>query len=146
MLDASLWPFSSPLTITPPIQTLPIIPFKYNRSTTDVGGDLVAQAFMAYGEYTFGGPIELMAGKSVTQGIVLSALGGTGVYSTIGGAIAFELVMDFLLVGVALTIIDPSDKWDGGIDEFAKAYEKNYGDVLRTSGMMKHITWGSTIG
>ena len=128
-----------------PTQQKQILPFTYNYSRTDVGGDLTAQAFYAFYEYTFGGPIELMAGKSIAQGVILSSLVGTGVYGSLGGAIAFELGMDFLMIGVAATIVDPSNKWDGGLDELSRAYDKSWCDELMTSGMWNNIKFGSAV-
>jgi hypothetical protein len=95
--------------------SVPDVPFKYNRSTTNVGGDLTAQAFYAFYEYTFAGPVELMAAKSASQAGLLTA---TGVYGSLRTGLAVELGLDFALVGLALTIADPGNKWEGGLDEW----------------------------
>lgn len=69
----------------------------------------------AFIHYTFSGPIELMAGKSIAQATVLT---GLGFYGTLRLGIAIELGVDFTLLGMALTIADPADRWEGGADEW----------------------------
>jgi len=69
----------------------------------------------AWVDYTFGGPIELMAGKSTAQAGFLT---GAGVYSSFRMGMAIELGMDFAIIGAILTIADPANKWSGGLDEW----------------------------
>ena len=69
----------------------------------------------AFVEYTFGGPIELMAGKSLTQAAVLT---GVGTYGSLKLGIGIELGIDFALIGAFLTATDPANKWEGGADEW----------------------------
>ena len=116
-LDPSLMPFYLPGSMPIHIDASIIEPFKYNYSRTNVGGDLTAQAFFAFYEYTFGGPVEMMAAKSVTQGTIGFSIGAGGVYGTLGTAVGFELAMDFLILGVIATAIDPQHRWAGGLDE-----------------------------
>ena len=150
-LDASLMPFylpgSIPTHIEPDIIDKISFPpgWSLDNVTTQPGGQLIAGGFMAFYDYTFGGPIELMAGKSIVQGAVLSSLVGTGVYGSLHGAIAFELAMDFLIFGAVLTVIDPSNKWGGGVDELTRGYGEKFGDDLMSSGMWKQFKLGSVV-
>ena len=77
--------------------------------------EYVGGAVNAFVEYTFGGPVELLAGKSLTQAAVLT---GLGVYGTLRLGVAVELGMDFAIVGAAATATDPANKWEGGLDEW----------------------------
>ena len=79
-----------------------------------------AGAVSAFMEYTFGGPIHLMASKSSAQAAFLTL---TGLYGTFRTGLAIELGMDFAILGAVLTVIDPLDKWEGGLDEVL--WEKN---------------------
>lgn len=69
----------------------------------------------AFIDYTFSGPLELMAGKSVAQAATLTAL---GTYSSLRVGVAIELGVDFALLGAVLTLADPANKWEGGADEW----------------------------
>jgi len=69
----------------------------------------------AFMRYTFSGPLDLMAGKSVVQAGVLT---GVGTYSSFRLAVAVELGMDFAILGIVLTIADPGNLWEGGLDEW----------------------------
>ena len=69
----------------------------------------------AFIDYTFSGPLELMAGKSVAQGAGLTAL---GTYSSVRKGVAIELGVDFAIMGIVLTAFDPANKWEGGADEW----------------------------
>ena len=68
----------------------------------------------AFYEYTFGGPVSQMAGKSATQAGILTA---SGVYASFRLGLAIELGVDFAVLGTVLTITDPDNKWEGGLDE-----------------------------
>jgi len=65
-----------------------------------------------------------MAAKSVTQGTIGFSLGAGGIYGALGTAVAFELAMDFLIIGAIATAIDPQHRWAGGLDE-TNWYKKN---------------------
>jgi hypothetical protein len=69
----------------------------------------------AFVEYTFSGPVELMGAKSATQAGLLTAL---GTYPALRTGLAIELGMDFAIMGAVLTITDPANKWEGGLDEW----------------------------
>jgi|TARA_R110000824_G_scaffold363963_1_gene552323 hypothetical protein len=69
----------------------------------------------AFYDYTFSGPVELMGVKSGTQAGLLTR---AGLYATFRGGLAIEIGMDFAIVGAVLTVADPADKWEGGLDEW----------------------------
>ncbi len=69
----------------------------------------------AFIDYTFGGPIELMAGKSTAQAGLLTR---TGLYATFRRGLSIEIAMDFAIAGAVLTVMDPANKWEGGADEW----------------------------
>lgn len=69
----------------------------------------------AFVDYTFSGPLELMAGKSAVQAGGLTAV---GTYSSFRVGLAIELGVDFALLGMVLTLADPANKWEGGADEW----------------------------
>lgn len=69
----------------------------------------------AFIDYTFSGPLELMAGKSIAQAATLTAL---GTYSSLRVGVAIELGVDFAILGAVLTLADPANKWEGGADEW----------------------------
>ena len=116
--DAWMW-FSQPFVpglISPSTNS----PYQYTRSqisSPDTGTDLdylqweITQAWLGY---TFSGPMGLVAAKAVAQAGVGTAL---GIYPALATGLAIELGMDFGLLGIALTVVDPAHKWSGGIDE-----------------------------
>ena len=132
-LDPSLMPFFLPGSIAthmPPalVDKVTFPPgWSLDKITTQPDAQLVAGAFMAFYEYTFGGAVEMMAAKSITQGTVGFSLGAGGVYGTLGTAVAFELAMDFLIIGAIATAIDPQHRWAGGLDE-TNWYKQNIKD------------------
>jgi len=112
----------------------------YKPSTYLGKGDVSAEFLMAFSDYTFGGPIELMALKSLTQAGLGTFFIGTGIYATLGTAALFELAMDFLILGTAVTLVDPSHKWRGGVDDLA------IGVVEATPGMdWSKMTFGTVV-
>jgi len=95
-------------------------PYQYTRSQTsspDLGKDVdylqweITQAWL---DYTFSGPMGLIAAKAVAQAGVGTAL---GIYPALATGLAIELGMDLGLVGIGLTVVDPQHKWSGGLDE-----------------------------
>jgi len=94
-----------------------------------------ANAFM---EYTFAGPIELMAGKSTAQAGLLARLGA---YSTFRAGLAIELGMDFAILGAVLTVTDPANKWSGGLDEWG-FFGGNDPDLTVSTGGDNPFVWG----
>jgi len=69
----------------------------------------------AFIDYTFSGPVELMAGKSGAQAALLTR---AGMYRSLKVGLGYELGMDFLIMGAVLTLADPANKWEGGLDEW----------------------------
>jgi hypothetical protein len=88
--------------------------FRFSPDIEQPINTYVEGAYSAFKTYTFGGPVELMAGKSIGQAGVLT-LGG--VYATLRTGVAIELAMDFAILGGVLTFFDPANHWEGGLDE-----------------------------
>jgi hypothetical protein len=118
--DAWLWmtqPFSPGAVPVPSARTAA---YQYTRSQTSspaLGTDvdyLQWEITQAWIDYTFSGPMGLIAAKAVAQAGVGTAL---GIYPALATGLAIELGMDLGLVGIALTIVDPKHKWSGGLDE-----------------------------
>ena len=87
---------------------------RYDEGGFTPSREYVGGAVDAFYEYTFGGPVSQMAGKSATQAGILSA---TGVYASFRLGLAIELGVDFAVLGTVLTVTDPDNKWEGGLDE-----------------------------
>jgi len=95
-----------------------------------------ANAFM---EYTFAGPVELMAGKSTAQAGLLARLGA---YQTFKVGLAYELGMDFAILGAVLTLADPADKWSGGLDEWGFFGGNDPNVISVSTGGDNPFVWG----
>jgi hypothetical protein len=95
--------------------------WQYSYSITRPGPDMgyidsmAKGATEAFWEYTFGGPVAQMAGKSAAQAGLLTA---SGVYASFRLGLAIEMGVDFAALGAVLTVTDPANKWEGGLDEW----------------------------
>lgn len=96
-------------------------------------------AAAAFIDYTFSGPIELMAGKSAAQAGFLTM---TGLYSSFRLGLAIELGLDFAIVGAVLTVADPADKWSGGLDEWGFAGGSDPNALTVGTGGQTPLMWG----
>jgi hypothetical protein len=81
-------------------------------------------------------------GKAAIQGTIGWKM---GLYSTLSVGILTEIVVDVLVLTTAITIIDPTDQHNWGLDELARGYEKNWGAEVMSSGMWKNISFGSVV-
>jgi len=48
-----------------------------------------------------------------------------GVYATLGGGVMSEIVVDVLVLTTLLTIIDPYDRHNWGVDDLARGVVEN---------------------
>jgi hypothetical protein len=81
-------------------------------------------------------------GKATIQGTIGWKM---GLYSTLTVGILTEIVVDVLVLTTAITIVDPTDQHNWGLDDLSRGYEKNWGDELMSSGMWKNISFGSVV-
>lgn len=109
----------------------------------------MAEIIFAFYDYTLGGSIELLGGKAAIQARIGATMIGSGVYATYGSALAFELAMDIAVAGVVLTVLDPSNKWSGGLDEprfhqHEHTQPKSFQNIYRPGyyGKDAQGTWG----